>query len=70
MNKLFVASNGGVKTADEYRNTQSLYRKATPPKLGEQFGPSWNGGSSVQYQMPGGGIMVFDLDKLTMQDFR
>lgn len=70
MSKLFVASNGGVKTADEYRSTKSLYTKAKPPALGDQFGPTWNSDSSVNYQLPGGGIMVFDLDKLTLQDFR
>jgi len=71
MNTLYVSDkNNRTQTADEYRKTQSVYKKAPPPKTGEAFGPTWNNGTSAGYTMPGGAIMVFDLDKLTLQDYR
>jgi hypothetical protein len=46
------------------------YKKAAPPKLGEAFGPSWQGVDRSYYTLPGGGIMQFDLSRLTLSDFR
>jgi hypothetical protein len=43
-------------------------KKATPPKLGESFG-NWAGRTDI-LQLPGGGVIQFDLAKLTVQDFR
>lgn len=44
-------------------------KKATPPKLGEAFG-AW-AGRDIQYaSLPGGGIVQFDLSKLTLADYR
>lgn len=44
-------------------------KKAAPPKLGESFG-RW-AGNDVQFSsLPGGGIVQFDLSKLTLEDFR
>lgn len=47
----------------------SSFKKAPPPKQGEAFG-IW-GGENVKYaNMPGFGIVQFDLSKLTLQDYR
>jgi hypothetical protein len=48
----------------------SLYKKAPPPKLGPAFG-HWSGDrASPAMQMPGGSLIQFDLNKLTLGDFR
>jgi hypothetical protein len=46
------------------------FKKATPPKLGEAFGPSWN--DDLLYRnLPGASTLVqFNLDKLDVHDFR
>lgn len=44
-------------------------KKAAPPKLGEAFG-SWSGRDLQAVSLPGGGIVQFDLSKLTLADFR
>lgn len=59
--------------ADKFNRVQpslNLYRKAPPPKIGEQFGPTWSSPNTASVPLPGGGIMVFDLEKLTLQDYR
>lgn len=48
----------------------SAYTKADPPKLGEKFGAGWAGEGKIRMQLPGGGMLLFDLDRLTLQDFR
>lgn len=49
--------------------SSSNYKKAEQPKLGEAFG-QW-AGRDVQYaSLPGGGIVQFDLSKLTLADYR
>lgn len=45
------------------------FRKADPPKLGEAFG-HWAGTDNQYLQLPGGGVIQFDLSKLTLADFR
>jgi len=45
------------------------YKKATPPKLGTAFGP-WAGRDLTYANLPGGGIVQFDLNKLTLSDYR
>lgn len=45
------------------------FRKAPPPKLGEKFG-AWSGPNTQYLTMPGGGVLQFDLSKLTLADFR
>jgi len=74
MPELFVADkNNQAQPASTWKASQpsnALYRKAAPPRMGEQFGPSWSDPNSASMQLPGGGIMVFDLEKLTLQDFR
>ncbi len=48
------------------------YTKAPPPKLGEKYG-GWLAGreDQIQYmQMPGGATLQFDLDRLTLADYR
>lgn len=44
-------------------------KKAPPPKLGEAFAP-WAGRDLEFMQMPGGGLVQFDLSKLRLEDFR
>lgn len=47
----------------------SAHKKAPAPKTGEAFG-AW-AGRDVQYmQLPGGGLIGFDLTKLQVQDYR
>lgn len=48
---------------------RSDHKKASPPKLGEQFG-NWAGDNVGIFNMPGAGTLTFDLDRLTMSDFR
>ena len=48
----------------------SLYRKADPPKIGEQFAPGWASLGKPSYHTPGGRVLLFYLDRLTLQDFR
>lgn len=48
----------------------SDHKKVAPPKLGEAFGPAWQGIDRSYYNLPGGGIVQFDLSKLTLADFR
>lgn len=45
------------------------YKKAPPPKLGEQFG-NWSGEHTDVMRLPGGGLVGFNLDELTLNDFR
>lgn len=47
----------------------SQYKKATPPKTGEAFG-NWAGRDLSYLQLPGGGTIGFDLNRLTLSDFR
>lgn len=45
-------------------------KKAAPPKLGADAFGSW-AGRDIQYaQLPGGGIIQFDLSQLTLADYR
>jgi hypothetical protein len=44
-------------------------KKAPPPVLGEAFG-TWAGRDVQFMQLPGGGLVQFDLSKLTTEDFR
>lgn len=45
------------------------FRKSPPPKLGEKFG-QWAGEDVRHMTLPGGGILQFDLSKLTLADYR
>jgi hypothetical protein len=49
--------------------SSSQYKKAKPPKMGEQFGV-WAGDNVSIMTLPGGGAITFDLSRLTMADFR
>lgn len=49
--------------------SSSDYRKADPPKLGPAFG-NWAGRDLMYSQLPGGGVLGFDLSKLTLSDYR
>lgn len=44
-------------------------KKDPPPKLGEAFAP-WAGRDIEFMQMPGGGLVQFDLSKLKLEDYR
>jgi len=45
------------------------FKKSPPPKLGEKFGV-WSGPNTQLLTLPGGGILQFDLSKLTLADYR
>ena len=49
--------------------SSSQFKKATPPKTGDAFGP-WAGRDVTYASLPGGGIVQFDLSKLTLSDYR
>ena len=54
----------------EYLTQQSFAnKKAPPPKTGAAFG-AWAGRDFEFAQLPGGGIVQFDLSKLTISDYR
>lgn len=45
--------------------------KAPAPKLGEAFAPTWAGDADKQYfRLPGGALVMFDLTRLTLADYR
>jgi len=46
-----------------------LNKKADPPKTGDAFG-AWAGRDLDFMRLPGGGLVQFDLSKLTLQDYR
>lgn len=52
-------------------NSPSNFRKAPPPKLGPAFG-DWSGPAADQrwLELPGGALLQFDLDRLTLADYR
>ena len=55
---------------DKSATAVSQHKKAPPPKLGEAFGPTFQGLDRSYYTLPGGGIVQFNLDRLTLADFR
>lgn len=48
----------------------AAFKKADPPKLGEAFGGAWNGFDKQFLNLPGGGVVQFNLDNLTLADYR
>lgn len=50
-------------------NVQANFKKSPPPKVGEKFG-AWAGRDIQFLQLPGGGVLQFDLSRLTLQDYR
>lgn len=44
------------------------FRKAAPPKTGDKYG-AW-GSDPYIARMPGGSVLQFDLDRLTLEDYR
>jgi len=60
-----------VSLLDQYGRpiSSQQYRKAAPPKLGEAFG-NWAGRDLTFLQLPGGGTIGFDLNNLTLSDYR
>lgn len=58
------------RTTREARASGSEFKKAAPPQLGEAFGQVWHNDSRVWNRLPGGGIIQFDLNQLTLSDFR
>jgi len=66
-----VSALAGGLLGPDGQPIQDFYfnKKASPPKLGESFG-QWSG-PDIQYAtLPGGGVVQFDLSKLTLADFR
>lgn len=50
--------------------SSSNFKKSPPPKLGEAFGTRWYDNSLAWHSLPGGGVVQFDLNRLTLADFR
>lgn len=50
-------------------NARADYKKAPPPKTGPAFG-NWAGRDLQSLQLPGGGLLQFDLNRLTLADYR
>lgn len=48
---------------------QAKFKRAGAPKTGNQFGV-WAGRDLSYTNLPGGAVMMFDLSKLTLQDYR
>jgi hypothetical protein len=44
-------------------------KKVAPPDLGEKYG-AWGGPAANYFALPGGGAIMFDLDRLQIGDFR
>ena len=59
-----LGPNGKPISSSMFQN-----KKATPPKTGEAFA-DWAGRDIQVLQLPGGGLLQFDLSKLTLADFR
>ena len=58
---LWVPSSAAPKVSE--------YKKAKPPVLGEKFG-SWANSDLHYFTLPGGAVMQFDLNRLTLNDYR
>lgn len=64
-----VRDGSGLWVPSGHSNPSSQFRKADPPVLGTKFG-QWSG-SDLQYvTLPGGAALQFDLNRLTLNDYR
>ena len=63
-----VGTSSDMASSSAVRQIQ--YKKGQPPILGEAFGSRWNDNSIQWATLPGGGIIGFDLNKLTLADYR
>lgn len=59
-----LGPNGKPISSRDFTN-----KKADPPKTGEAFG-AWAGRDVTFATLPGGGVVQFDLSKLTISDYR
>lgn len=59
-----LGPNGQPISSSSYQN-----KKDPPPKLGESYAP-WAGRDLEFMRLPGGGVVQFDLSKLTLEDYR
>lgn len=64
-----LGPDGGPVTDYMARKTAFANKKAPPPKTGEAFG-NWAGRDFQYAELPGGGVVQFDLSALTTADFR
>lgn len=63
----------GYKVTDRRgssRDQGAAFKKSKPPIMGDALGPRWGDMSMTWTTLPGGGVVGFDLNKLTLQDFR
>lgn len=51
------------------RPMENAFKKAKPPSMGEKYG-NWSGDNHLVHNFPGGGALVFNLDRLGLTDFR
>lgn len=66
-NGLAPAESGLIDTHGRPLSTKN-FKKADPPNIGA-FGP-WAGHDMIYAQLPGGGMLQFNLDRLSLRDFR
>lgn len=59
-----LGPDGKPISSSAYKN-----KKVPPPALGEKYG-QWGGPNTQIFQMPGGGAIQFDLNLLTLGDYR
>jgi hypothetical protein len=59
-----LGPNGKPISSAQFQN-----KKADPPKMGSAFG-DWAGRDIQFMRLPGGDTIMFDLSKLTLDDFR
>lgn len=59
----------GLLGPDGLPISSAHFKKERPPKLGEAFG-QWSGKDAQYLNLPGGGTIGFDLNRLTLADYR
>jgi hypothetical protein len=67
------SSASAEKSVDQQRRAETAanFKKAPPPQLGEAFGEVWRTDATIWNRaLPGGGIVQFNLDNLTLDDYR
>lgn len=64
-----VQNDGGLWLPTSSAQATANFKKSPAPPLGDKFG-AWAGRDLVYRTLPGGAVMQFDLNKLTLAEFR
>lgn len=65
-----MAVDDSARVVSPIKKTTRHASSSTKPILGESFGPRWNDNTIQWSTLPGGGVVGFDLSRLTLTDFR